>query len=522
MLSRRRFLQSSAFGVAALSAPGILRAQSNGSVLRYIPQADLSILDPVVSTAFVSLVHGHLVFDTLYGMDISMTPQPQMVEGHTIENDGKKWTLKLRPGLTFHDGSKVLARDAVASINRWSQRDISGQALMSVVNELSAHSDDTIVFDLKQPFPMLPAMLGKAGNSMPAIMPERLALTDASQPVTEMVGSGPYKFVQEEWLPGSRVVYTRFEDYKPRSDKSSFNAGAKVAHISRIEWHVMPEAGTAASAMQAGEADLLENVSYDLMPLFEGASDVKLFRQPIPLHWIMRYNCLFKPFDNPAIRSALMQAIDQREVMSAVTGNFDYARTDVGFFNSASPMATPHEKEARDFDKIRENLKAAGYAGDEVLLLDPADQAPMHAAAIVCADSLTKAGVNVNLQAVDWGTVQQRRASRNDPAQGGWNILVTALSAFNAFDPVTNYALKGNGDKAWFGWPDMPDVEDLRNQWLFASSTDARKTIAAEIQTKAVAEAPHVPLGDAFLYGMARNGLEMAENPYTVFYNVKI
>ena len=224
-MRRRDLLKASAAGVAGLAMPAVLRAEGE-RVLRFVPQSDLAVLDPVWTTADVTRNHGYLVFDTLYGVDRSYAPQPQMVAGHVVENDGKTWRLTLRDGLRFHDGEKVRAADVVASIKRWAARDAYGLALLGATDALAATSDTVVEFRLKAPFPQLPNALAKPGSNMPCIMPERLAATDPFKPVTEMIGSGPYRFVAGERVSGSQVVYEKFAGYLPRgSGEPSYTAG---------------------------------------------------------------------------------------------------------------------------------------------------------------------------------------------------------------------------------------------------------------------------------------------------------
>src|SRR4029077_11398497 len=166
-----------AASAASLAFPAVGRAQSADAELKFIPQADLVVLDPHWTTAYVTRNHGFMVFDTLYGTDGSYQPSGQMVEGHTTESDDKEWKLTPRDGLKWHDGEKVLARDCVASIRRWGAKDAYGQALLAATDEVSAPDDKTIRFRLKAPFPLLPAALGKSSTYMPAMMPERLAKT---------------------------------------------------------------------------------------------------------------------------------------------------------------------------------------------------------------------------------------------------------------------------------------------------------------------------------------------------------
>lgn len=169
------------------------------STINFIPHADLASLDPVWTTADITRNFSLAAYDTLYGFDADFNVQPQMAAGHSVSSDGKQWDITLRDGLKFHDGSPVLARDCVATIQRWGKRDAMGTALMARTDEVSALSDKVIRFRLKTPFALLSYALGQVYC---AIMPERLAKTDAFTQVTEAIGSGPFKFVAAERVPG--------------------------------------------------------------------------------------------------------------------------------------------------------------------------------------------------------------------------------------------------------------------------------------------------------------------------------
>jgi peptide/nickel transport system substrate-binding protein len=205
---QRRSMLKAAAGFALLAAPRLAKANTP-TTLRFVPVSGLVILDPVSTTGRTTRNHGFLVFDTLYGLDETLNPQPQMVAGHAIEEDGKRWTLTLREQLRFHDGEKVRGGDVVASIRRFGARDGLGQSLMAVTDELSAPDDQRIVFRLKKPFPHLAQALAGGTTNVAFIMPERLASTDPYKPITEMVGSGPYRFLASEHVAGARSMYER-------------------------------------------------------------------------------------------------------------------------------------------------------------------------------------------------------------------------------------------------------------------------------------------------------------------------
>ena len=520
MLTRRSLLATSA---TALAAPRLARA-AGSSVMKFIPQSDLTVLDPIWTTAYVTRNHGLMVFDTLYGTDAAYAAQPQMVAGHTVGNDGKEWRMTLRPGLKFHDGTPVLARDCVASIKRWGKRDTAGQTVLAYTDDLSAADDKTIVFKLNKPLALLPDLLGKIGSSICAIMPERLANTDPFTQVTEMVGSGPFKFVANERMTGSLVVYEKFVDYVPREGGTpAWSAGPKRVSLDRVEWHVMPDLATAAAAMQSKEMDWWETVASDVMPLLKNMKSK--IADPTGYIGTLRMNQLLPPFDNPAIRRVLLQVVDQADYMTAVAGTDpQLIHTPTGVFCPGLPMASDVGLDIltkpRDFDGAKKALAAAGYKGEKVVLMGASDLPNLKALGDVSADLLARAGFNVDYQVLDWGTVVQRRARKEPIAQGGWNVMGTFFAGLDQANPVVHSFLRAVGDGGMFGWPKSDKIEALRQQWLDAPSVDAQKTIAAQIQQQALIDVPYVPLGQYFVATVFQNNVSGILDGPALFWNV--
>src|ERR1700712_4504830 len=143
-MNRRDFLATgTAAAVSTLAAPRLSHAQ-NSRVLRFVPQANLSSLDAVAGTQYVVRNASLLVWDTLFGIDSTITPKPQMAEGYEVSPDFKVWTIKLRPGLKFHDNEPVLSKDVVASLARWMVRDTMGQRIKASLEEMVAGDDRTV------------------------------------------------------------------------------------------------------------------------------------------------------------------------------------------------------------------------------------------------------------------------------------------------------------------------------------------------------------------------------------------
>ena len=520
---RRRTLLATAGGLAA---PHI-GLGADASVLRFIPHADLAVLDPIWTAAYITRNHAMMVFDTLYGTDSDYRVSPQMVAGHTVSSDGLTWTLILRSSLLWHDGVPVLARDCVASIRRWGVRDSFGQTLMAVTDELAAPDDKTIRFRLKRPFPLLPAALGKPGSSVCAMMPERLALTDPYKQVTEMVGSGPFRFKSDEHVAGARVVYQRNTTYQPRSDGTpSFIAGPKVAHVDRVEWIVIPDAATAANAIQSGEVDWWEAPTFDLLPLLQRNAKLHV-PPPDPLGLIgnMRMNHLQPPFNNPALRRALLGAISQEDYMSAAAGDPVNWRSGVGVFCPASPMASQAGMQVltrpRDLTVVKKAVAASGYDNERTVLLIPTDIPLLKAVGDVGADLLKRIGINLDPQYADWGSVVQRLAKTDPVDQGGWSVFHTFWSGLDQFDPAVHVYIRGNGKAASRGWPTSEKLEALRDEWLVYSDLADLQRIAAQMQERAFVDVPYIPLGQVLQPTVYRRSVTDVLTGYALFWNLQ-
>ena len=489
-------------GIAAtLARPALVRAEA-ATTLKFVPYADLALLDPAVS-AFVTRNHVLMVFDTLFGVDEAGVAQPQMLSGYITSPDGLTWTLTLRDGLRFHDGTPVLARDAVASIKRWWVADAFGQALAIATDEVSAPDDKTIRFRLKRRFHLLPDALAHPTNTMAVIMPERLAATPSSSRLTEMVGSGPFRYVANERVPGARNVYARFDGYVPREGAPSFTAGARTVHFDRVEWITTPDPATQVAALKAGEVDFVEQPLMDLVPSIKANRALKVeVVETKGLIGFLRFNQLFPPFDNPAIRRAVLKAVNQREFMEAVVGGNAPFDSQCGLFTTGTPLANDAGMEALSgkhaIADLKRELEAAGYKGEKIIYLEPTDVPRINAIAEVGADMLRKLGMNVDVIATDWGTTVQRSVSRKAPEQGGWHMFAAFSGGYDMSTPGSHQLMRGNGEGAYNGWPTLPKLEALRDEWLFAEDKAAQMALARKLQEQALQDVPYLPLGSYY------------------------
>jgi peptide/nickel transport system substrate-binding protein len=498
MISRRGLMAAAGLGLAA---PRVASAQAQAGVLRFVPQANLSNIDPVWSTAVVVRNHGLMIYDTLYGLGADFQPRPQMAAGHEVSDEGRRWTITLRPGLRFHDGAPVLAQDCVASVARWAKRDVLGQRLDGLLEGMRALDDTRFEIRMKKAWPGLAFALGKPSANICAIMPERVAQTDPFQQIQDYTGSGPFRFVREEFRPGDRVIYTRFDAYVSRDEPSDFLSGGKPVYFDRVEWRVMPDPSTASAALQNNEVDWWETPLADLLPLLRRNRDivVDLVNGAGNLG-VLRFNFLHPPFDNPAVRRAILPALDQRAFMDAAIGTDpEMSRVPAGAFTPGMPLANEAGLEVlsgpRDMEAARSALRASGYAGQRVAMLSASDIPVLQNLSEVAADLLRRIGFNVDLQAMDWGTHIQRRTNRGPSNQGGWNAFCTTWEGFDVSVPGSHQPIRGHGAAAWAGWPTIPRLEELREAWFEAPDLAAEKRIAEEMQRVVWQEVPFVPLG---------------------------
>jgi len=346
------------------------------------------------------------------------------------------------------------------------------------------------------------------------MMPERLAKTDAYQQIPEAIGSGPFKFVKEEWEPGHKAVFVKNADYVPREEAPSFAAGGKVAKVDRVEWLYIPDTATAAAALNAGEADWYEQPPADLVQVFAANKDIVVTTvDPLGNHGILRFNHIQPPFNNVKLRQAVLNLVNQKDYMGAAAGDPKYWKTCAALFGCGTPFETnagaeallngPNPAEAEPL------IERAGYKGEKIVLLSATDQPIVHGQALLTLDALRKAGLNVELQASDWGTLITRRTSKEPVEKNGWSIFHTWTSAPDFFSPAVNILVRGSGEKAWFGWPTDDKIEALIDAWFKAPDLMTQKKLAADIQVEAYTNnVPYVPTGQFVVPTAYRKNLD--------------
>jgi peptide/nickel transport system substrate-binding protein len=526
-MRRRSFLKAGMAGAMVASLPRVSIGQpASAHVLRFVPQANLTLLDPIITTAAVTANHAWMVWDTLFGVNAAQQAKPQMADGYTVSDDGRTYLIKLREGLKWHDGEPVRAQDCAASLARWAMRDTFGQTIAKVIDAWGAADDRTIKVTLKQPFPLLIDAIAKPDAQIAFMMPERLARTDPYKTITEIVGSGPFRFSKDEFVAGSSAAWEKFDGYVPRQEPADWTTGAKVANFQRIEWKIIPDAATASAALQSGEVDWYEQVQADLVPLLRRNSEIAIAASN-PQGYIggLRFNHLHPPFNDVRLRRAVLTAVNQEDYMGAITGNDPSAWRSC---RSQFPCGTTYGSEVSlpvqkgDIESAKAMIKEAGYNGQKAVIINPTDFATIGPLGDITYDMFRKIGINAELAATDWGTVVQRRSSKEPVEKGGWSVFHTWFTGGFIVNPVVTAPFRGQGANGWFGWYDNPKIEQMTQEWLDAKDPDARKTIAEAIQRENYAQVPTVTLGQFQIPTAYRKSLlGRLECNGPLFWNVK-
>jgi peptide/nickel transport system substrate-binding protein len=505
---------------------GLAVAQGDSSVLKINLGSDLRIFDPLVTASGITRRAAWLNYDFLFAQDSQGVAHPQMVDTYTASDDGKTHTFTLRDGLEFHDGTPVTSTDVIASIQRWEKRDPLGKSIADITSDMKAVDDKTFVIELTEKYTKLPDAFAKMTPYLPIIVPARLAATDPTEQMPEVIGSGPYRFVPEEFVPGSKVVYEKFADYVPRSEPPDMLSGGKVVNFDRLEAINITDPQTAVAALQAGEIDVILNPQFDFIPILEADPNVTVeVTDKLGRLGTVRMNWLYPPFDEVEGRRAMQWLVNQKDFLDAVAGSPKYYAECGALYVCGGPWASEDNSEAVtgfDVDKAKELFAEAGYNGEKVVLLHVTDLAAENAAGLVLAQLMRQAGLNVEVQDMDFATFGSRAASREPPEEGGWSIYPITTAAMMVGDPmfITNSAAC---DDAYNGWPCDEEYEKLRAQFAAAETREEAKEIARKLQIRGSEIVLHVPYGVVYFPMAYRSDLEgLLAGPATeVFWNVR-
>ena len=492
-----------------------------GGALRWIPQGSVASLDSHVTSAAVTLSYGYNMYDTLVSWDANGALQPQMLEDWSVEEDGTKFVFTLREGQKFHDGSELTSDDVIASLDRWRQKAAYGPFFNEVLEGFTKIDNTSLSAEFSEPVGIFLQGLGIPTVSYPIIMPSSVAATPVSDIVSDHTGSGPFQFVQ--WDLGDRIILEKFQDYVPRDEAPSFLAGGKVAYLDRLEMIEVPDQETRVAALVTGEVDFLDIMSLDFYDRLNDDPSVEVEIGKPGSQPIFYFNKSIPPFDmtpNGKLMRQAIQALTNAEEIMQGYGPSNLWATCPSMFSCGTFFANevvPEKYSMNNVELAKQLLDQAGYDGEPLIILDPADFPTIHPIPIVLNEQLKRAGVNVDYRVVDWATeVQIVLSPRGSPASKEWHIAPTWMSSW-AFLPLANGIISKDG----IGFYESPAMQDLRARFARESDLNELKKIADEMQRVYFEEVPYVHLGNFFQLRAMNESLDgLIASPVGGFYAV--
>lgn len=506
--------------LVGMLSTGVAKADT----LRVIADADLKTIDPIVTTSGTTLIHSYIIYDKLFEFDETGTPRPALADKVDISADKKSFTITIREGLKFSDGSPITTDDVIQSLKRWESRDQTGQMLGARTKDMVKVNNLTFQIDLSEPFDVPSALAGITGN--PAfIMPKRIASLPPTDSLTDTTGSGPYKFDYSSWKPGQTRVYTKNPYYVPRNDQPSFYAGRKEATFDQLEFSYVPDANTAMAAMLTGKNDIWLSPPMDTALAFRDNPKL-VVKKGDTVQSLIVLNHVVPPFNNIKAREALTYLIDQKELNSITVGDQQFWSTCYAFLTCQGTYGdesvyTGHRGPA-DYEKAKTLFAEAGYDGTPIVIFDATDVPEFHARTLYLAQQLRKIDVNVDVQSMDWSTLTSRRTSKEPASEGGWNMFPNYMEAQPASSPLTHLMLATSCEKAWFGWPCDEKIEELRAAFASAVDENQKEKIASELQARASSYLPFIMTGEyssAIVYQADIEGFN-SQAPIAHFWNI--
>ncbi len=446
--------------------PALAHAES---VLRIVPQSDLRVLDPHITAATITQIYARMVYDTPYAFDEAMRPQPQMVGSHTVSPDGLTHDFTLRDGLRFQNGQPVTAADVVASLTRGAKQDQLLQLMMQRKTSFTAVDAKTFRIVFAAPFAHTEAALAARG----AVVMRAEDLTAAGdKPLTTTMGSGPFRFVPAGYNPGARITFEKNPDYVARTEPADGDAGGKRVFVDKVEWVVIPDLQTRVAALLKGEVDLIDQLPHDGIQSLRGKPGIVLEpSSALGNIAFLRMNTLHPPFNDVRARRALASLIDQKDYLAAAfTDDSAWWQECFAYFGCGTPNGTQVGSEAYrkpDIARARALFKEAGYNGEKIVVLSSNEIPLIGALAEVTAAKLREAGINVDMQTSDWGTLVVRRARKDAPEKGGWHIFQSGGDVASFSQPTTNILVDARCDgNNYVGWPCSERLEALRAKMI--------------------------------------------------------
>jgi peptide/nickel transport system substrate-binding protein len=503
--SRRMFLgTAAAAGLSAAAAryvpgqsPGLVDAAPlrRGGTLRIAEIGEPLTLDAMATTADLTVAITMPIFEELFTFDAGWRVRPSLVSSHTVSKDGLTYTFTLRKDVPFHNGAPVTAVDVVASLNRWGKLNPRGTPVFKALDTLSAGGADTVIMKMKSPYAPLLSFLALPGSAL--IMPKEIADGAGTGPLKQFIGTGPYKFV--EWLPDRHVRLARFDQYAGRNEPASGYAGRKDALADEIYYYPVSQVATRVAGVQSGDYEIADQINQDAYTQLKKDSRVDVGIVQPGSYLVFVFNTKQGIMTNVKLRQAVLVALDMQPIMQATFGNPDLYSLDPSLYAKGTPWYTTAGAEwynVHNVARARQLAKEAGYSGQPIRWLSTQQYDYMFKSTVVASSQLQHAGLNVDLQVLEWASLLDHRAKPAD-----WDMFVTSGGFLP--DPSLQNIYSG----AWPGWWNAPDKNRLFAEFNTEPDQAKRTQLWAKLHELWYTEAPVVRPGVFYSLVLSRKGL---------------
>jgi peptide/nickel transport system substrate-binding protein len=494
---RRVALTAVLLAVLAGAAPAPAAAQETpraGGVLKAAMIGEPPTLDAHLTTAVITFNIMWHVYETLYALDRNFEPAPMLAEGHTVSDDGRRYTITLRRGVKFHNGKELTADDAVTSLVRWGRLQTSGKAIWKYVEAVEARDASTVVFHLKTP---TGSLLHALATNHAAIYPKDVVEAAGDNAVKNLIGTGPFRFVEHR--PDRHIKLARFKDYVARPEPPNGYGGKRTAWVDEILFLPTPDLAVRTAGLETAEYHFADQIKQDQHERLSRIPGLELSVIKFGFWTTAVLNHKQGLMTNKKLRQAMLAALDPEPIMAAAIGNKEFYRVDGSIFQKELPWHSAAGLEAynqKDKDKARRLLKEAGYAGQPVRWLTTQEYDYMYKSALVARQQLEAVGFKIDLQVVDWATLVQRR--------GKPELFEVFSTGFPVnFDPALFVPLQCD----WPGWWCHEEKERLMAELTRESDPRKRKAIIERIQALFYEDVGRIKFGDVFYFRAARKEL---------------
>lgn len=475
---------------------------NNGAALQRLTVAtpqEASSFDPVVSTEVATTEPIRNVFETLLTLNASGDPTPMLAESYTQSPDNMQISFKLRQGVKFHDGSEMTADDVVASMNRWLEYSSPGKASFQDAT-MEKVSETEVVLKLAKPNSAADLVLAYGESSIPIITKANIAETAGKEPMTQFIGTGPFKYVN--WNKGQSLELERFTDYTPAPGPASGLAGDRTASYDKLTFEFTPDTSTEIAGLLSGQYDVALNVPYDNYDQIAANPDIQLETTEKTALPNLYFNKAQGLFSDVKAREALAVGLDRDALLKAGYANSTFYEVANGCMMPSSyaeqwPCDPKNKPGEPNPDRAKELLAEAGYSGQKVRIITSRDSGRAYQVSTVLQQQLKDLGIDAELETYDYATLNQKRAQ-----QDAYELIV--INNIAKIEPLQMFYIPPGNP----GWTDADVIAPVIDAYQSAPSVEKRREVyTTQMQDWFTTYIPVVNIGSASDVYAVRKGI---------------